>query len=153
MRREKFCYTIGSVRRTKNLPLAGATAPNETILLVEDEEDVRSFTANVLSELGYRVLTASDASTALAVLSSAQSVDLLFTDVGLPNGIDGRQLVDDARKRWPELKVLFTTGYARTALIHHGRLEPGIELIVKPFSETSLAKRIRTILDQKRVAA
>jgi DNA-binding response OmpR family regulator len=71
----------------------------------------------------------------------------------LPNGIDGRQLVEEARKRWPGLKVLFTTGYARSALVHHGRLEPGIELIVKPFSESSLAKRIRQVLDRRRAAA
>ena len=73
--------------------------------------------------------------------------------MGLPNGIDGRQLVDEARKRWPSLKVLFTTGYARTALMHYGRLDPGIELIVKPFSQASLAKRIRKVLDTRRKAA
>jgi CheY-like chemotaxis protein len=114
---------------------------------------VRSFTATVLSELGYKVLTAADASSALAVLASGPKVDLLFTDVGLPNGVDGRQLVDEARKRWPALKVLFTTGYARSSIVHYGRLDPGIELIVKPFSETSLANRIRRILDATRAAA
>jgi CheY-like chemotaxis protein len=129
------------------------TGPTETILLVEDEPDVLEFTATALSDLGYRVLTASDASSALAVLGSATKVDLLFTDVGLPNGTDGRQLVEQARAHWPELKVLFTTGYAKTALMHHGRLDPGIELIVKPFSEASLARRIRGILDGKRAAA
>src|SRR5262249_35391028 len=85
-----------------------AAEPGETILLVEDEDDVRSFTASALCDLGYRVLTAADASAALAVLGSANNVDLLFTDVGLPNGLDGRELVDEARKRWPQLKVLFT---------------------------------------------
>jgi signal transduction histidine kinase len=126
---------------------------DETILLVEDEDDVRSFTANVLSDQGYRVLTARDASSALAVLASSPKVDLLFTDVGLPNGIDGRQLVEEARQRWPDLEVLFTTGYARTALTHYGRLDPGIELIVKPFSEASLTRRIRKVLDARRRAA
>ena len=135
------------------LPPAGVTSPTETILLVEDEADVREFTAAALSDLGYRVLTASDASSALAVLGSTAKVDLLFTDVGLPNGTDGRQLVETARAQWPDLKVLFTTGYAKTALMHHGRLDPGIELIVKPFSEASLARRIRGILDGKRAAA
>ncbi|HUH93804.1 MAG TPA: PAS domain S-box protein [Casimicrobiaceae bacterium] len=133
--------------------VASTPSQGETILLVEDEDDVRTFTANVLDEQGYRVLTARDASSALAVLASSPQVDLLFTDVGLPNGIDGRQLVDEARKRWPNLKVLFTTGYARTALMHHGRLDPGIELIVKPFSQASLAKRIRKVLDERRRAA
>jgi PAS domain S-box-containing protein len=128
-------------------------APTETILLVEDEEDVRAFTETILGELGYRVLTATDASSALAALERAPSVDLLFTDVGLPNGVDGRQLVDEARKRWPDLTLLFTTGYARSALVHYGRLDPGIELIVKPFSEASLAKRIRAVLDSRRAAA
>jgi PAS domain S-box-containing protein len=133
---------------------AVASAPvTETILLVEDEADVRSFTATALSELGYKVLTAADASSALAVLASSPQVDLLFTDVGLPNGVDGRQLVDEARKRWPALKVLFTTGYARSSIVHHGRLDPGVELIVKPFSEASLANRIRKILDGARPAA
>jgi len=136
-------------------PEAASTTQSqgETILLVEDEDDVRTFTANVLGEQGYRVLTARDAGSALAVLASGPQVDLLFTDVGLPNGIDGRQLVDEARKRWPSLKVLFTTGYARTALMHYGRLDPGIELIVKPFSQASLAKRIRKVLDTRRKAA
>jgi PAS domain S-box-containing protein len=134
------------VRAEAAAPVSAAPA-SETILLVEDEADVRSFTATVLSELGYRVLTAADASSALAVLATAPKVDLLFTDVGLPNGVDGRQLVDKARERWPDLRVLFTTGYARTALMHYGRLDPGIELIVKPFSEASLASRIRRILD------
>jgi len=99
------------------------------------------------------VLTASDASSALAVLASSPKVDLLFTDVGLPNEVDGRQLVNAARKRWPNLRVLFTTGYARTSLVHHSRLDLGIELIVKPFSEASLASRIRRILDGARAAA
>jgi CheY-like chemotaxis protein len=134
-------------------PIVASGPVNETILLVEDEADVRSFTATVLSELGYKVLTAADASSALAVLASGPKVDLLFTDVGLPNGVDGRQLVDEARKRWPALKVLFTTGYARSSIVHYGRLDPGIELIVKPFSEASLANRIRRILDATRAAA
>ncbi len=131
----------------EQIEIAPRQTASETILLVEDEDDVRAFTAAVLSERGYRVLTATDATSALAVLASGPKVDLLFTDVGLPNGIDGRQLVDEARRRWPQLKVLFTTGYARSALVHSGRLDPGIELIVKPFSESSLAKRIRKVLD------
>ncbi len=135
------------------IELPPSRTPTETILLVEDEHDVRAFTATVLSERGYRVLTAVDASSALAVLESGQKVDLLFTDVGLPNGIDGRQLVDEARKRWPELKVLFTTGYARSGIIHYSRLDPGIQLIVKPFSESSLAKRIRRVLDAGEASA
>ena len=72
--------------------------------------------------------------TALRILDADGSIRLLFTDVGLPGGMNGRQLADDARRRRPELKVLFTTGYARNAIVHHGRLDPGVELIVKPYS-------------------
>ena len=122
-------------------------AAKETIVLVEDEEDVRAFTATVLRELGYRVLTAVDARSALALLESEQGADLLFTDVGLPNGMTGRQLADEARKRWPALKVLFTTAYAHNAIIHQGRLDPGADLIVKPFAKSSLAMKIRKVLD------
>lgn len=127
-------------------PLAPTGRATETILLVEDEEDVLAFTAAVLRELGYRVLTAADAESALAVLEREQGADLLFTDVGLPR-INGRQLADESRKRWPALKILFTTGYARNAIIHQGRLDPGVELIVKPFSQSSIANKIRKILD------
>jgi PAS domain S-box-containing protein len=122
-------------------------AAKETILLVEDEEDVRTFTATVLRELGYRVLTAVDAKSALAVMESEPSLDLLFTDVGLPNGMNGQQLADEVGKHWPALKVLYTTGYAHNAIIHHGRLDPRVDLIVKPFSQSSLANKIRKVLD------
>jgi PAS domain S-box-containing protein len=127
---------------------APAGSAMETVLLVEDDEDVRSFSAEVLSDLGYRVLVASDARTALRVLEEEPGVRLLFTDVGLPDGMNGRQLADEARRRWPALKVLFTTAYARNAIIHHGRLDPGVELIVKPFSQAELASRVRGLLDR-----
>jgi CheY-like chemotaxis protein len=74
-------------------------------------------------------------------------VDLLFTDVGLPDGINGRQLADEVQRRWPAVKVLFTTGYARNAIVHHGRLDPGVALIVKPFTQSSLAAKVRQVLD------
>jgi PAS domain S-box-containing protein len=126
-------------------PVSTARA-TETILVVEDEEDVLAFTATILRDLGYRVLTVNDAESALAVLEGEGGVDLLFTDVGLPR-INGRQLADRARQRWPSLKVLFTTGYARNAIIHHGRLDPGVELIAKPFSQSGLGNKIRKMLD------
>ena len=72
---------------------------------------------------------------------------LLLTDVGLPGGMNGRQLADEARRRRPELLVLFTTGYARNAIVHHGRLDPGVELIVKPYTYAALARKIRTMLE------
>jgi PAS domain S-box-containing protein len=130
-------------REAGSLPLGGS----ETILVVEDDEDVLIFTCNVLRELGYQVVGAPDAASALRVLEDGASVRLLFTDVGLPNGVNGRQLANRVRERWPEIKVLFTTGYARNAIVHHGRLDPDVELIVKPFTQSALAEKIRHVLD------
>jgi len=126
---------------------ASAGAIKESILVVEDDPDVRAFAHQALSELGYRVLIAPDAASALRVLEGTARIDLLFTDVGLPNGVNGRQLADEARRRWPALKVVFTTGYARNAIIHHGRLDAGVELVAKPFTRADLARRIRAVLD------
>ncbi|HEY0523756.1 MAG TPA: ATP-binding protein, partial [Stellaceae bacterium] len=122
-------------------------ADAETILLVEDDEDVRAYTEEALEELGYSVLTAADGPAALQVLSEHPGVDLFFTDVGLPGSLNGRQLAEEARARRPGLRVLFTTGYARNAIVHHGRLDPGVELITKPFTYTALAEKIRQVLD------
>jgi PAS domain S-box-containing protein len=119
----------------------------ETILVVEDDEDVRASSVETLRELGYRVLEAPDGAAALSVLEREPAVRLLFTDVGLPGGMNGRQLADEARRRRPALQVLFTTGYARNALVHHGRLDPGVELIVKPFTYAALAAKIRALLE------
>jgi CheY-like chemotaxis protein len=121
--------------------LAANAAPTNaseraTILLVEDNEQVRGFTAEMLAALGYRVMLASKGREALQALTQNEHIDLLFTDVGLPDGMNGRQLAEEARRIRPELKVLFTTGYSRNAIVHHGRLDPGVELILKPFTET-----------------
>jgi CheY-like chemotaxis protein len=129
-------------------PVASTTT-GATILVVEDDDDVRVFTANGLRELGYRVLEASEARRALEALEADPEVDLLFTDLGLPGGMNGRQLADAAAQRRPRLRVLFTTAYARNAIVHHGRLDPGVELIVKPFTQTDLAKKIRRVLDRQ----
>jgi CheY-like chemotaxis protein len=120
----------------------------ETVLVVEDDEDVRASGAETLRELGYRVLEAPDGAAALRLLEADPSIRLLFTDIGLPGGQDGRQLADAARRRWPGLKVLFTTGYARNAVVHHGRLDPGVALIVKPYTHAALAAKIRAVLDE-----
>jgi len=120
----------------------------ESILVVEDNEDVRTFTAQVLGQLGYRVTVAPDGRLALSVLDQLSGVDLLFTDLGLPGGMTGRELAEEARRRWPSVKVLYTTGYARNSIVHHGRLDVGVELITKPFTESSLASKIRTVLDK-----
>jgi CheY-like chemotaxis protein len=128
---------------------AGERGGRETLLVVEDDDDVCSFTCEILRDLGYRVIAARDARSALDVLEKEPDVDLLFTDVGLPDGINGRQLADMAIERRPSLKVLFTTGYARNAIVHHGRLDPGVELVLKPFTQNELAKKVRRILDAR----
>ena len=120
---------------------------SETILIVEDEPAVRAANVEMLRELGYGVLQAPDGKSALQILETEPGIRLLFTDVGLPGGINGRQLADEARRRWPHLKVLYTTGYARNAIVHQGRLDPGIELIGKPFTYAALAKKIRQTLE------
>jgi CheY-like chemotaxis protein len=119
----------------------------ETILLVEDDADVRGFAADLLRDLGYQVVAAATGPEALRLLDHHPEVRLLFTDVALPGGMTGRELADEAGERRPGLKVLYTTGYARNAIVHQGRLDPGVELIVKPFTSAALAVRIRQLLD------
>jgi signal transduction histidine kinase/ActR/RegA family two-component response regulator len=119
------------------------------VLVVEDDEDVRAHAVAILRELGYAVLEASDGASALRVLEADPNVELLFTDVGLPGGLNGRQLADEARRRHPELAVLYTTGYARNAIVHQGRLDPGVELITKPFTFASLAAKVNAIFERR----
>ena len=119
----------------------------EVILVVEDAADVRNFVTEVLRELGYTVLEAGEASAALELIKSGAHLDLLFTDVGLPGGINGRQLAEQATREQPGVKVLYTTGYARNAIVHQGRLDPGVEVINKPFTYNALAARVRDVLD------
>jgi CheY-like chemotaxis protein len=117
---------------------------------VEDDADVRSYSCETLRELGYNVLEAETARSALQVLDTRPEIRVLFTDVGLPGGMNGRQLVEEARKRRPDLRLLFTTGYARNAIVHDGRLDSGVELITKPFSQAALAGKLRDIIDSAR---
>jgi signal transduction histidine kinase len=119
----------------------------ETILVVEDEAAVRELAVTSLKELGYRVLSAGDGAGALQALARNTAIDLLFTDIGLPGGMTGRQLAEAARARRPDLKVVYTTGYARNAIVHGGLLDPGQELLPKPFSYAALAAKIRAMLD------
>jgi CheY-like chemotaxis protein len=134
----------GKAETTRSAPAGNR---QERILVVEDEPGVRALSVDILSDLGYTVLEAGDGPSALAMLKREASIALLFTDVGLPNGMTGRQLADAARQIRPDLKVLFTTGYARNAIVHDGRLDPGVELIGKPFSAIDLGFRIRTMLN------
>ena len=133
--------------------LVSRGSKSETILVVEDDEDVRNYSTESLGELGYRVLEAPNARVALRVLESHAEVAILFTDIGLPGGMNGRQLVEEARKHRPTLKVLFTTGYARNAIVHDGRLDPGVELLTKPFTQAALGEKLRDIIDAKSVPA
>jgi CheY-like chemotaxis protein len=126
---------------------AGSAAAGESLLIVEDDEDVRTFTAHVLEQLGYRVRVAPDGPAALRLLEESGGVDLLFTDVGLPEGLTGRQLAHEVQRRWPRVRVLYTTGYARNSIVHHGRLDPGVALITKPFTQADLVAKVREVLD------
>ena len=124
-------------------------AGDEVILVCEDDEDVRAYTVELLAELGYRVVEAEDGATTLRWLEDpATRIDLLFTDVVLPGAMSGADLAAAARALRPGLKVLYTTGYARDAIVHEGRLDAGIELIAKPFAFAELAVRVRALLDR-----
>jgi CheY-like chemotaxis protein len=127
---------------------AESQGDGETVLVVEDHEDLRFYSAGAIKEMGYHVLEAADAKAALALLASDTPIALLFTDVVLPGGMNGRQLADAALKTRPNLKVLFTTGYTRNAIVHNGQLDPGIQLLGKPFTYSDLAAKIRTVLDE-----
>ena len=124
-------------------------AANELILVVEDDEDVRNYSCETVRELGYQVLEAENGKAALELLERHPSVRILFTDIGLPGGMNGRQLADEAKKRKPHLRVLFTTAYARNAIVHDGRLDPGVELITKPYTQAALASKLRDIIDAR----
>ncbi|MFD0936580.1 PAS domain-containing protein, partial [Methylobacterium trifolii] len=118
----------------------------ETVLVVEDEAVVRDLIVEVLHDLGYRALEAVDGPAGLAILLSPERIDLLVTDVGLP-GLNGRQMVDQTRDARPDLKVLFITGYAENAMFGNGGLDPGMQMITKPFPVETLATRIREMIE------
>ena len=128
-----------------------AVGGTETILVAEDDEAVRATVVEMLSGLGYRVLKAPDATSALAVIDSGVHIDLLFTDVVMPGSLRSPELARMARERLPNLAVLFTSGYTENAIVHGGRLDPGVELLGKPYTRERLARRIRRVLaSQKR---
>jgi PAS domain S-box-containing protein len=125
-----------------------ARANSETILVVEDNDFVREYSTDILRELGYRVLEAPDAVTALALIETSPDIRVLFTDVGLPGAMNGRGLAEAAMGRRPDLKVLFTSGYAKDSVVKEGRLEPGVQLLTKPFTFDVLADRMRELFDE-----
>jgi len=141
---------LGEVEDDEDVEGAAATtvhAVSELILVVEDDDDVRAHSVDILTEIGYRVVQAQNGATALDIIDHRDDIALLFTDVGLPGGMNGRQLAEAAQARLPGLKVLFTTGYARNAIVHDGRLDPGVQLITKPFTYAALSAKVRDMLD------
>jgi CheY-like chemotaxis protein len=118
----------------------------ETVLIVDDEPSVRMLVTDVLEDLGYTAIEAADAVAGLKILQSDARIDLLVTDVGLPGGMNGRQMADAAREHRPDLKVLFITGYAENAAVGNGHLEPGMQVLTKPFAMDALASRIKDLI-------
>jgi len=130
------------------------TGGSETVLVVEDDDEVRATVVELLADLGYRVLEARDAQSALAIIESGAAIDVLFTDVVMPGPVRSPELARQARARLPEVAVLFTSGYTDNAIVHGGRLDQGIDLLSKPYTRETLARRIRHVLrNQERRAA
>lgn len=123
---------------------------SECILVVEDDPMVREYATQQLSQVGYRVLSADSGPAALDRLEQGETVDLLFTDIVMPGGMNGRQLADLVQERHSRIAVLFTTGYTENAVVHHGRLDPGVELLGKPYRRQELLRRVRQVLDGHR---
>ena len=119
---------------------------HETILVVEDDALVRGYVIAQLGGLGYRTLVASDGAAALALVDQGAEFDLLFTDVIMPGGMNGRQLADAVVARRPGMKVLYTSGYTDDAIVHEGHLDPGVALLRKPYRKADLAQKIREVL-------
>jgi CheY-like chemotaxis protein len=128
-------------------PLEAPRAQNgEVVLVVEDDERVRHLSVDALRELGYTVVQAADANQALAVLTIQPRIDLLFTDIVMPD-MNGRRLADKARETWPDLKVLYTTGYTRNAIVHNGMLDANVAFLPKPFTIEQLSVKVRQVID------
>jgi CheY-like chemotaxis protein len=125
-------------------PLEGG---HEAILVVEDDALVRKYVITQIQSLGYHTLEASNATEALKLIDTDNAIDLLFTDVIMPGSMNGRLLADEALRRRPSLKVLFTSGYTENAIVHHGRLDAGVRLLAKPYRKPELARMIRMSLD------
>ncbi len=121
---------------------------NETVLVVDDEPDILDNVATLLRDLGYRALTANNADEALEMLGRPGQIDLLFTDVIMPGQVNATELAARAREIHPELRVLLTSGYTANAVIHNGRLDEGVNLLSKPYSQVELARAVRNLLNR-----
>ncbi len=120
-----------------------------TVLIVEDDDDVRLYSVGLFREMGYGVLEAADGAAALRILETRPEVRFMFTDVGLPGEYNGKELADEARRRRPYLRVLYTTGYARTDILRQGRLDANAQVVTKPFSFDELSTKVRAVFDGK----
>jgi CheY-like chemotaxis protein len=127
-----------------------ARGGDETVLLVEDDELVRQHARNVLLGLGYTVIEATNGPDALQIIRGPSHIDLLFTDVIMPGGMNGPQLVEAAHGVRPQLKVLYTSGYTENAIVHQGRLDKGVHLLNKPYRRAELAHKVRLALSGSR---
>jgi signal transduction histidine kinase/CheY-like chemotaxis protein len=141
----RYVGTLAAASEAESDAFERANGSGVSVLLVEDDNDVRRFTAEALAELGHQVKAVENAQSALASLVDGEDFDLLLTDVVMP-GMDGRRLADLALQRKPGLKVLFMTGYTPNAIIHNGVLDPGTHLLSKPFAVAQLAEKIRIVL-------
>ncbi|MEA2831478.1 MAG: hypothetical protein QOF22_2226, partial [Bradyrhizobium sp.] len=131
---------------TELLSLSHIEGGNEVVLIVEDDALVRRYVITQIQSLGYATLEASNAAEALDAIDKHATIDLLFTDVIMPGTMNGRQLVDEALKRRPSLKTLYTSGYTENAIVHHGRLDSGVLLLAKPYRKSDLARMFRMAL-------
>jgi PAS domain S-box-containing protein len=140
MQREDF-----EIERSQ-LPVIGG---QETILVAEDDDGVRATVVEMLQDLGYRILRAPDASAALSIIESGIHIDLLFTDVVMPGPLKSADLAKTVKERMPGIGVLFTSGYTENSIVHGGRLDPGVQLLSKPYTREQLARKIRNALDSR----
>jgi PAS domain S-box-containing protein len=145
----RFVGEADSAPEAAKLADAPRAKPGETVLVIDDEDLVRDLVLEVLNDLGYVSLQAEDGASGLKILQSNTRIDLLVTDVGLPGGMNGRQLAEAALSLRSDLKVLFITGYAENAVINHGHLEPGMQIMTKPFQMDALGIKIRAMIEDK----
>ncbi|MGY4154265.1 MULTISPECIES: hybrid sensor histidine kinase/response regulator [Bradyrhizobium] len=141
-----FPRAVASEDTVIGAPAGEVRGGEETVLVVEDDDEVREVAVSMLTELGYRVVKARDAASALVVIDSGIPIDLVFTDVMMPGSVRSPDLARKAKDRLPNVAVLFTSGYTQNAIVHGGRLDPGVELLAKPYTREALARKIRHVL-------
>ena len=137
----------GAAESAADTAAARSRGGSETVLVVEDDQLVRNNAVMQLASLGYKTIEAANGAEALRAIETNGAVDLLFTDIVMPGGMNGRELADEVIRRKPDIKVLFTSGYTENAIVHHGRLDPGVLLLGKPYRKTDLARMVRVALD------